>query len=131
MLSDAAHATPEPPITEFLDKGPIEPVAPSFIQQALSHLRLVAHFLKACYVDGLSAIFQGRFDRRQGAIVIVAMLPILLGAMFVTVPMLLFPTEGHKAFYHFASILSNDPSAMLPFFIGTVSATLGLKVPLG
>ncbi len=94
-------------------------------------LRRTPGFLKSCYVDGTRAIIAGRYNRRQAAIIIAAMLPVLLTTAVITVPMILFPTEGHKAYFQFASILNTDPTSLIPLVIGTVTATLGLKVPVG
>ncbi len=101
------------------------------VARAKETLRRTPAFLKTCYVDGLLAIIGGRYSRRQAALIITAMLPVLLTTALITVPLILFPTEGHRAYFQFASILSTEPVSLIPMLIGSVSATLGLKVPLG
>lgn len=100
-------------------------------EHALVFVRQIPGFLKSCYFDGTRAIIAGRYSRRQGVLIIAAMLPILLTTAVITVPLVLFPTEGHKAYFQFASILNTDPASLVPLLIGSVTATLGLKVPVG
>lgn len=100
-------------------------------EHAMVFLRQTPGFLKSCYVDGFRAIIAGRYSRRQGFLIIAAMLPVLLTTAVITVPLVLFPTEGHKAYFQFASILNSDPASLVPLVIGSITATLGLKVPVG
>lgn len=88
-------------------------------------------FLKACYVDGFRAILSGQYTKRQAALLIAALVPVLLTVAVMTVPLILFPTEGHRAFYHFAHILSTDGASLLPFTISVITATVGMKIPVG
>lgn len=88
-------------------------------------------FLKSCFTDGLKALIDGRYTRRQASIIIAGSLPAILGAIMITLPGLLFPSPGHQAFYHFAATLANDISSLIPVFLGAISSVLGLKVPLG
>lgn len=108
---------------------------PCLVKASVDHarylLRQVPGFLKSCFVDGTRAIIAGRYNRRQAAIVIAAMAPILIGTAVITVPLILFPTEAHKAYFQFANILNTDPVSMIPLAIGSVAAMLGLKVPVG
>lgn len=99
-------------------------------QSITSHLVQIPAFLKSCYVDGLFTILQGRFNTRQAAIILLATVPLLLTIILQTVPSLLFPTEAHHAYYHFAQILSGDSVSTIPFLMGAVTITLGLKVPV-
>lgn len=88
-------------------------------------------FLKTCIIDGGRAVLEGRFTTRQGILIAAGQLPILLGVMLITVPALLFPTPEHNAFYEFARQLATGASSAVPILLGLVSATLGLKIPLG
>lgn len=94
------------------------------------NIKRFGHFLKICYVDGMKALVAGRYDTRQACIIIAATVPVLLGVMVLFVPLALFPTPEHRAFYHFADTLANDSISMLPVVLGAVSTTLGLKVPV-
>ena len=87
-------------------------------------------FLRAAYIEGPKAILRGNFSKRQGTLLCMATMPILLGVLFVTVPGILFPSPGHKAYYHFAVSLGNELIALVPMFIGIVSTTVGLKLPV-
>lgn len=100
-------------------------------EHAVVFFRQAPGFLKSCYVDGVRAIIAGRYNRRQAVLIMMAMLPVLLTTAVITVPLILFPTEGHKAYFQFASILNTDPASWIPFLIGSVTATLGLKLPVG
>ena len=88
-------------------------------------------FLKTSYVDGFLALVAGRYTRSQAALIIAGSIPTILGALLITVPGILFPTPGHQAFYYFGSSLSCEPIALIPVFLGMVSSTLGLRIPLG
>ena len=88
-------------------------------------------FLKTSYVDGFRALVEGRYNRRQAVMIIAGSLPTILGALMITLPGLLFPSPGHQAFYYFGSTLGCEPSSLIPVVLGTVSSTLGLRIPLG
>jgi hypothetical protein len=98
---------------------------------ATNGLRTTGIFLKTCYVDGFRALLAGHYSRRQAAVIMCATMPTILGALMITVPGLLFPSPGHQAFYHFAETLGRDPTSLIPVILGTISSTLGLKIPLG
>lgn len=89
-----------------------------------------AQFLKLCYIDGMKALIAGKYDTRQACIIITATTPVLLSMMILFVPLTLFPTPEHRAFYHFADTLAHDSISMIPVFLGAISTTLGLKIPL-
>ena len=91
----------------------------------------LGEFLRICYTDGVRALIAGKYSRRQAAYIMISALPALLGVALVTVPALLFPNPGNQALYHFAHTLSNDPASLLPTVIGTISTTLGFRLPLG
>jgi hypothetical protein len=94
-------------------------------------IKTSAKFLKSCYVDGFRALIAGRYTRRQAALIIAGNLPTILGALMITVPGVLFPSPGHQAFYHFAATLGCEPSSLIPVFLGAISSTLGLRIPIG
>ncbi len=104
--------------------------ASSTRRSAGDYLRILGTFLKISYVDGLRAILFGRFTRRQATFVIVAIVPLLLTVFMLTVPSFLFQTERHNAYYYFARILSSEPASLIPFLLGALSATVGLRLPL-
>ncbi|MEP4076582.1 hypothetical protein [Haloferula sp.] len=100
-------------------------------RRTLSGLKTCAKFLKSCYVDGFRALIEGRYSRRQAAMIIAGTLPTILGTMMITVPSILFPSPGHQAFYHFGNTLGGEPASLIPVAIGAISSTLGLRIPLG
>ena len=128
MLSRTPSSTAAP-------EAAAEPKASSHFKIAAEHaaifLRQTLGFLKSCYIDGLGAIIAGKYNRRQAAIIIAAMVPVLLTTAVIMVPLVLFPTEGHKAYFQFAAILNSDPTSLIPLAIGSVTATLGLRIPVG
>ncbi|MCU0795490.1 MAG: hypothetical protein MUF31_06090 [Akkermansiaceae bacterium] len=87
-------------------------------------------FLRAAYIDGPKAVLRGEFTHRQGLFLCLATLPILIGALFITLPEVLFPSPGHRAYYHFAISVGNELVAMVPVIIGMVATTFGLRLPL-
>lgn len=82
------------------------------------------------FLEGPKAVLEGRYGWPQALILICSTLPALLGLVALTLPGILFPTEAHRAYYHFACNLANDPLSLLPFAIGAVTIVLGLRVPL-
>lgn len=99
--------------------------------QTFLGLKATGRFLKTCYVDGFLALVEGRYTRRQAAMIIAGSLPTILGALMITVPGLLFPTPDHNAFFHFGSLLACETTSLIPMGLGALSTTLGLRIPLG
>ncbi len=103
-------------------------------ERIISEIKHATHysgrFLKSSYVDGTRALIQGRYSRRQAALIAVSTLPAILGLLFLTVPGILFPTPSHNEFFHFAANIGGNPASMLPMILGAASATLGLRIPL-
>lgn len=88
-----------------------------------------AAFLRAAYIEGPKALIQGRYSRRQGVFLCLATAPILLGALFITLPGVLFPSPEHRAYYHFAVTVGNELVAVIPVLIGMLATTFGLRLP--
>ncbi|WP_353565829.1 hypothetical protein [Haloferula sargassicola] len=86
--------------------------------------------MKETFVEGPKAVIQARYSGAQAAIMICSTLPAILGSLALTVPELLFPTEGHRAFFQYACNVSHDPMSLAPIMTGAVTTLLGLRIPL-
>lgn len=114
----------------FLPDQPGDTPALSAKERAMIILGRIAHQLRLTYIDGPRALLAGRYSHRQAAYIMLATLPVFLGTLFITVPGILFPSPGHKAFYHFACSVGSDFSALIPVILGAISTSLGFKIPL-
>lgn len=96
---------------------------------------VLGHFDREFFLDwlvrGPRLVLTGRFSRRAAGFMIASALPSILGALFLTVPGLLFHTPEHQAFFHFAKTLESDATSMLPVILGGLSSICSFRFPLG
>ncbi len=94
-----------------------------------SHLN--GEFFRNWFINGPKLLLKGEFSRRAGIFMVIAAIPAIAVALFLTLPGMLFPTPQHNQFFHFANVISRDAITMVPVAIGVLSTIFCLRLPLG
>ena len=82
------------------------------------------------FLAGPRALIEARYSPAQAWILILATLPSILGVLAMKVPGVLFPTEGHRAFFLYAHTVATDPMSLMPIAVGAVTLLLSFRIPV-
>ena len=99
------------------------------VEDILSHFD--GEFFRNWFIDGPRLLLKGKFSRRAGIFLAIGAMPALMGAAYVILPDVLFPTPQHNAFFHFARTVSSDVASLIPLGIGVVASLFSFRLPLG
>lgn len=87
-------------------------------------------FCRETFVDSPRLVWSRGIDRRRALFMAVAVLTPVAGLMFILAPGAIFPSPSYNAYYHFASVLRQDPASLWPVFLGAIAWVLALRFPL-
>jgi hypothetical protein len=82
------------------------------------------------FLAGPRAVIEARYSPAQAWILILATLPSILGVLAMKIPSVLFPTEGHRAFFLYAHTVATDPLSLVPVVLGIVTLLLSFRIPV-
>ena len=99
------------------------------VEDILSHFD--GEFFRNWFIDGPRLLLKGKFSRRAAVFLTIGAMPALMGAAYVILPDVLFPTPQHNAFFHFARTVSSDVASLIPLGIGVIASLFSFRLPLG
>jgi hypothetical protein len=102
---------------------------PITVEDILSHFD--GEFFCNWFINGPKLLLKGKFSRRAAVFLAIGAMPALLGAAYVILPDILFPTPEHNAFFQFARTVSSDVASLIPLGIGVVASLFSFRLPLG